>query len=185
MKIAVYSGSFNPLHIGHKAILEYLSEEAFYDMVYLVVTPQNPFKSSDNLKTGDRRFELAVEAVARYPQLKVKADDVEQHLDPPYYTIRTLRTLKEREQDNEFTLVIGADSFSNIRKWKEYKAILAEFGVVVYPREGYDMEEIREGLLEENPEYRIRLIDAPIVDISSTMIREGIESGEDMSAYLM
>ena len=184
MKIAVYSGSFNPLHIGHQAIMEYLTEHSDFDWVYLVVSPQNPFKDASCNLTARDRYEAAIEAVKRHPELRVWVDDIELAMEPPQYTIRTLDALREREPGNEFTLVIGGDNLESIRKWKDYERILTEYGVVVYPRKGTDLAALREDLLREGP-YRITLIDSPMVDISSTEIREGLARGEDMSQYMM
>ena len=185
MKIAVYSGSFNPLHIGHLAIMERLSRSELCDWVYLVVSPKNPLKDSISADSGDERYLAAVEAVRRHPKLHVWVDDIELHLEPPQYTIRTLDVLKAREPENDFILVMGADNLEVIRRWREFGRILTEYGVVVDPRKGYGLEVIRTGLLEECKDYRIELMDAPTVDISSTEIREGLASGRDMSEWLM
>lgn len=185
MKIAVYSGSFDPLHIGHLAIMEYLTQKEEFDWVYLVVTPQNPLKEAEKARTGGRRFRRARRAVRRHPGLKVKVDRIELRMPPPHYTIRTLEALRLREPDNEFTLVIGADNLDRMHNWREYARILEEFGVLVYPRKGCDAAAARDALLEENPRYKIRLIDAPMVDISSTEIREALQRGENMDKWLM
>ena len=212
MKIAVYSGSFNPLHIGHMAIMEYLTRDRDYDWVYLVVSPKNPIKDSISADSARDRFNAAVEAVKRHPELHVWVDDIELEMEPPQYTIKTLDALKLREPENDFTLVMGADNLQGIRRWRDFPRILSEYGVAVYPRQGFDLEQIKRQLIEEcryipapyvldanemAPEgmrsleetlrdtYNIEIIDAPIVDISSTEIREGIAAGKDMSAWLM
>ena len=186
MNIAVYSGSFNPLHIGHLAIMKHLIEKAGFDMVYLIVSPKNPLKDSISSDSAADRYNAAVEAVNRhFGTSVVKVDDIELTMPEPHYTIRTLKALKEREPGNEFTLVIGADNLACIRKWKEYQNILTDFGVAVFPREGHDLKSIREGLMSENSNYEIRLLDAPLVTISSTEIREAIQHGKDISQYLM
>ena len=211
MRIAVYSGSFNPLHIGHKAIMEYLTGEKGFDWVYLVVSPKNPLKDSISAESGEARYNAAVEAVRRHPELHVWVDDIELKMEPPHYTIRTLDELKKREPENDFTLVMGADNLSSIRKWRDFPRLLSEYGVAVYPRKGFDIKALKESLINECAEfpaayvldsaesgsdllmledashrmYRIQLIDAPIIDISSTRIREGLEAGEDMSEWLM
>ncbi len=185
MQIAVYSGSFNPLHIGHLAILRFLTSEAGFDRVYLVVTPQNPFKQSHSLPSGQGRFDAAAAAVARHPDLNVQLEDIELKMPPPQYTIRTLDALREREPNNDFTLVIGADNLASFQGWRFHERILLEYGVVVFPRKGYHRGHDRARLLKENPAYRIRLLNAPRIDISSTEIREGMAAGKDMSAYLM
>ena len=211
-RIAVYSGSFNPLHIGHQAIMEYLTGDGRYDWVYLVVSPHNPLKE-DGSETGRDRYQAAIEAVKRHPTLHIWVDDIELDMDPPQYTIKTLDALKRREPENDFTLVIGADNLENIHKWRDFRRILSEYGVAVYPRKGFDMRATKEALLEECrrfpvpyvldyteadfPEgkssleevlerrYRIELLDAPPVNISSTEIRKALDRGEDVSQYLM
>ena len=188
MKIAVYSGSFDPLHIGHLAIMEYLTNETDFDQVYLIVSPQNPLKKAGKARSGRRRFKAALEAVARHPGLRVKVDDIELGMEPPHYTIRTLDALKEREPENDFTLVIGADNLDNIHQWRDYSRLLTQYGVAVYPRSGYNLEALARSLAEEcsaGEPYRISIISAPVVDISSTQIREGLARGEDMSRWMM
>ena len=125
---------------------------------------------------------------SRHPGLRVRVDDIELHRDPPQYTIDTLDILKSREPDNEFTLVIGSDNLERFRGWKQATRILKEYGIVVYPRPGYDAETLAAALRDdpEGDSFRIRILaDAPQVDISSTEIRKGLEEGLDMSEYLM
>lgn len=189
MKIAIYSGSFNPLHIGHLAIMKHMVEEVGYDMVYLIVSPKNPLKDGISSASGHDRFEAATEAVARHfvmsEEQKVKVDDIELTMPEPHYTIRTLDALKVREPDNEFTFIMGADNLADIRRWRDYERILREYGVAVYPREGINLDEVKKGLIEEDNSYRIQILDAPMVDISSTDIREGMAAGKDMREWLM
>ena len=200
MKTAVYSGSFNPLHIGHLAIMKYMIEEAGYDMVYLIVSPKNPLKDGISSASGMNRYEAAIEAVSRHfgmasgtgerlshseESQKVKVDDIELNMPEPHYTIRTLDALKEREPENEFTFIMGADNLADIRRWRDYPRILKDYGIAVYPREGFNLEEVKSDLLTEDPAYRISILNAPMVDISSTDIREGIAAGKDMSEWLM
>lgn len=209
----MYSGSFNPLHIGHQAIMEYLTRQKEFDWVYLVVSPQNPFKAAENNLTARDRYDAAVAAVKRHPELNVWVDDIELSMEPPHYTIRTLDALKKREPQNDFTLVIGADNLESIHKWRDFPRLLSEYGVAVYPRRGTDLDVLRRQLYEEclkspapyvldpsgtYPEggminleddfeslYHITILDQPMVDISSTEIREAISRGEDVSRYLM
>ena len=222
MKVAVYSGSFNPLHIGHLAIIRYMIEMACFDMVYLIVSPKNPLKDSISSASGVDRYIAAQEAVNRHfcnsvsteadcgddmpPPARgclgsaktgvigttasvetayVRVDDIELHMPEPHYTIRTLDALKEREPQNEFTFIMGADNLADIRRWKDADRILFEYGVAVYPREGVDLEKIKQDLLDENPAYKIQIINAPMVNISSTQIREAVSRGEDVSHLLM
>lgn len=212
MRIAVYPGSFNPLHIGHQAIMEYLTKEEEYDWVYLVVSPKNPIKTTIKAETARDRYEAAVAAVKRHPDLHVWVDDIELNMEPPQYTIKTLDTLRQREPENDFTLVVGADNLENIHRWRDFQRILADYGVAVYPRKGYDLAVIKSKLIEEcrhlpapyvldsneyaeegrrsleetlRDTYNIKILEAPIVDISSTQIREGIAEGRDMSEWMM
>ena len=115
----------------------------------------------------------------------MKVDDIELTMPEPHYTIRTLDALKEREPGNRFTLVMGADNLADIRRWRDYRRILKEYGVAVFPRTGHNLEEIKTDLLKEDPSYKITLLDAEMVDISSTAIRESIAAGTDPSAWLM
>ena len=174
MKIAVYSGSFNPLHIGHQAIMEYLTREKEYDWVYLVVSPKNPLKDSISAESGESRYEAAVAAVKRHPELHVWVDDIELRMDPPHYTIRTLDALKQREPDNDFTLVIGADNLQSIRRWRDFPRILSEYGVTVYPRKGYDVDSIKRQLIEECKDFP-----APYVLDSEEIVPDGMRSLEE------
>ena len=156
-------------------------------MVYLIVSPKNPLKEGISSASGPERYHAAAEAVRRYPELsgKVKVDDIELSMPEPHYSIRTLDALKEREPGNAFTLVMGADSLADIRRWRDYSRILKEFGTAVYPRKGFDLTEIKQDLLDEDPAYKIMVMDAPMIDISSTYIREAATRGEDISDLLM
>ena len=185
MKIAVYGGSFNPLHIGHLAIISFLTQKVGFDYVYLIVSPKNPLKENISADSGRSRFQAAVESVKRHPELKVKVDDIELNLPAPSYSIKTLDALKAREKENDFTLVMGADNLALIHKWKDYKRILLEFGAVVYPREGFNLDEIKAKLLEENPSYKIQIARAPLINISSTEIRNALAQGKDVTNMLM
>lgn len=185
MKIAVYSGSFNPLHIGHLAIMEHLTLRMDFDEVYLVVSPKNPLKDDISAISGEARYEAACEAISRHPSLRVRADAIELGMRPPYYTVRTLQALSRREPGNAFTLVIGGDQLADFRRWKDYGRILRDYGIVVFPREGFDSAADAASLLSEDSSYKIRLADFPLVDVSSTQIRDMLSRGEDVTGLLM
>lgn len=189
MKIAVYPGSFDPLHIGHQAIMEYLTHEQAFDWVYLVISPQNPFKDPSKALNARKRYEDAVAAVKRHPDLHVWVDDVELNIPPPNYTIKTLDALKAREPGNTFTLVMGADNLAGLPHWRCSRRIFTDYDVVVYPRRGFDSAELLEAVREHCRKRHIRchvsLIDAPMVDISSTEIRNARAKGTDVSEWLM
>jgi nicotinate-nucleotide adenylyltransferase len=165
--------------------MKHMTEAAGFDCVYLIVSPKNPLKEGISSATGQERYDAAVQAVARHPELKVRVDDIELQMPEPHYTIRTLDALKEREPQNCFTLVIGADNLAGIRRWRDYTRILKEYGVAVFPRTGFDLETIKANLLGEDQSYKITLLNAEMVDMSSTTIREALASGQDPSAWLM
>ena len=139
---------------------------------FLVVSPKNPLKDSARAETGRDRLRAAIQAVSRHPQLRVWVDDIELDMPAPQYTILTLDALAAREPENSYTLIIGGDSLADFRRWRSYERILRDYGVAVYPRSGFDTEALRSSLLAEDPTYKIDILDAPRVDISSTEIRE-------------
>ncbi len=171
MQIAVYSGSFDPLHEGHLAILSCLNRS--YDKVLLVVSPQNPFKEQAKAYNARLRLEQAEKVISESTDLdRVEVCDVEFSLSAPQYTYRTLGILKEIYPSDSLTLIMGADNLNGLSRWRNYSEILLDYGVEVFPRRGFDMHSDRDALLRENPHYRIRLSDMPLVDISSTQIRQ-------------
>ena len=182
---AIYSGSFNPLHIGHLEILRHLVRD--FDRVLLVVSPRNPLKSTATVSDAQARLEAAREAVARHPETasKVEVSDIEFRLGEPNYTIRTLEGLKSEQPDARLWLTIGGDQLADFRRWKDYRRILLEHGICVFPRRGHDLTALAADLRKENPDYRIRLMEMPLIDVSSTQIREALARGEDPSGLLM
>ena len=187
IRAAVYSGSFNPLHIGHLAIMKYLVGEGGFDKLHLIVSPKNPLKDGISSASGPERYQAAVEAVNRHfsPASEVIVDDIELTMPEPHYTIRTLDALKERESETSFTFVLGSDNLADIRRWRDYSRILKEYGAAVYPRKGYDLDAVKADLLDEDPSFMITLLNAEMVDISSTTIRNTMAQGQDMSRWLM
>lgn len=186
MRVAVYSGSFDPLHIGHLAILRELSSSGLYDSILLIISPQNPLKESGKAHSAKERYDSALCALNRHPELsKVRVSDIELTMPPPHYSIRTLDKLREMHPEDRFTLIIGADNLGCIRRWKDYPRILREYGVNVFPREGYDIDTLKKELILEDSSFIIDFFDTPLVTISSTFIREMKAMGEDVSSYLM
>ena len=187
MRTAVYPGSFDPLHIGHKSIIEHLCRMERFDCVRLIVSPQSPFKDAGKACNAEERFEAAMESVRKLKasdglyDRKIVVDDIELKMPAPHYTLRTLAALREMHPDSSFTLAIGADQLADFRKWDHYDRILLEFGIIVFPRRGFDSAALASALKKENPAYVIDLADAPIVTISSTEIRSAEALGEDMS----
>ena len=154
-------------------------------MIYLIVSPKNPLKDSISESTGQDRYDAAIAAVNRHFNQKVRVDDIELNMPAPHFTVRTLMALKEREPENTFTFVMGADNLADIRRWRNYTTILKDFGVAVFPRTGHNLTQIKQDLLNEDPAYRIQILEAELVNISSTQIREAIANGENPSDYLM
>jgi len=135
MKTGIFSGSFNPIHIGHLALANYLCEFAGLDEVWFVVSQLNPLKDEADLLDNDLRLEMVSLAIWNYP--KFKASDFEFTLPRPSYTVQTLRLLKDQFPDREFHLIIGADNWQQFHLWKEYETIINTTPILVYPRPGY------------------------------------------------
>lgn len=167
MKIAIYSGSFNPIHNGHIGLAEFLLESTDIERMWLVPSPQNPLKKQSDLLPDDLRLKMAKLAVEDHPNMEVS--DVEFHLPKPNYTINTLDNLHKKYPNDEFSLVIGADNMAVFDQWKDYQKILDNYSVMVYPRAGYSFADCR------FPE--MKLVDAPFFPFSSTAIRLKLSYG--------
>ena len=165
MNIGLYFGSFNPIHIGHLIIGNHIANSTEVDEVWFVVSPQNPLKESASLLNEQHRFSLVKIAVE--DETKLKASNVEFSMPKPSYTIDTLIYLSEKYKQHTFTLIIGSDSFLNFEKWKNYKQIILNYNILIYPRPGFDVK-------RKLPET-IKVIDAPLLEISSTQIRKYIK----------
>ena len=176
IKTGIFSGSFNPVHIGHVALANYLCEFAGFDEIWFVVTPNNPLKDASSLIDDRLRLEMVKIAIAGYP--KFRASDVEFLLPKPSYTITTLRTLKKEHPERDFKLIIGSDNWLIFPRWKEADAILNEFGIIIYPREGYECDSL--AALPHGATF----VDAPIFDVSSTFIREALSAGKEVRLLL-
>ncbi|MFM2362852.1 MAG: hypothetical protein RLZZ316_1754 [Bacteroidota bacterium] len=167
MKIGLYFGSFNPLHIGHCIIASYVLQNATIDQVWLVVSPLNPFKKEGNLLNEYQRLHLAKLAFAETPEIRVV--DIEFGLPKPSYTIDTMTYLKEKYPEHVFTIILGSDGFQNIHKWKNAEILAKDYRFIVYKRPGYEVinKYIKVDYLE---------LEAPLLEISSTKIREYIKN---------
>lgn len=175
--IGLYFGTFNPVHIGHLAIANYLIENSNLDQIWMVVTPHNPHKKKATLLDDYQRLHMVHLATEDY--LKVKASNVEFNLPQPNYTVNTLAHLTEKYPDNEFTLIMGEDNLKSLHKWKNYQVLLDDYHIIVYPR--ISKGSIPDDLLNHESVTRI---DAPIMEISSTMIRNAIKKGKDLRYFM-
>ena len=174
-KVGIYSGSFNPIHHGHVMLANYLVEFADLDELWFVVTPQNPLKQKEDLLDDDERLKMVQLAVGDDPRLKVS--DIEMHLPTPSYTINTLTSLSEQCPDCKFIFICGMDSLQNFKNWREYQRILDNYELLVFPREGYDG-----GELINYPS--VTVLKTPILEISSTFIRQCIKEGRDVRHFM-
>lgn len=174
MKVGIYSGSFNPVHVGHIALCDYLVQEGAVDEVWLIRSPLNPLKAANTLAPDADRQQMLEIAIEEHEGLRTCC--IEDTLPRPNYTINTLRALQETHPDVEFHLIIGTDNWLIFDKWRAYDEILTDFHLIVYPRPGYELTttETLSTLTE-----RVRFVDAPQFDISSTEIRTAIEQGEE------
>ena len=177
MKIGLYFGTFNPIHIGHLIVANHLVEFSDLDEVWLVVTPHNPHKQKNTLLNDYTRLEMAHLATEDYP--KLKPSDIEFKLAQPNYTIDTLAYLEEKYPKHQFALIMGEDNLDTFHKWKNYEVILDRYSIYVYPR----VSEIKkENNLRKHP--NVQLINAPIVEISSTFIRDSIKNKKNIQPLL-
>jgi nicotinate-nucleotide adenylyltransferase len=175
IRTGVFSGSFNPIHIGHLALANYLCEYGFLDEVWFLVTPHNPLKDETGLWDDDFRLELTQLAVGDYPKFKVS--DFEFHLPRPSYTVHTLAALKKAYPEHDFTLIIGSDNWEIFPQWFQPETIIEQFSILIYPRLGYPID------ASSLPDS-VQLVDAPIFDISSTEIRKALDEGKDVRYFL-
>jgi nicotinate-nucleotide adenylyltransferase len=180
-KIGLYFGSFNPVHIGHMAIAGFMTEFAGLDQVWFVVSPQNPLKRKDTLLADHHRLYMAQLAIGDND--RIKASDIEFRLPVPSYTIDTLTYLREKYDKNEFCLVMGEDNLYTLHKWKNAGELVDRYPIFVYPRPE-SKKPVSTILDEILSDADIHKIDAPLMEISSTFIRNSIKKGKDMSYFL-
>lgn len=175
-RIGIYSGSFNPVHLGHQKLAEYLIENGIVDEVWIVVSPCNPLKNQSDMLDEYIRLDMLMLAFQNQPHIKVS--DIEFTMPIPSYSIDTLHLLSSQYPDFQFSFIIGSDNAFVFDKWKDYTTILYEYPVQVYPRHGYDFAEIA----EKYPQ--MQLLSTPLYDISSTQIRDFIAQKKDVTCWL-
>ncbi|WP_293740224.1 nicotinate (nicotinamide) nucleotide adenylyltransferase [uncultured Parabacteroides sp.] len=174
-KTGIYSGSFNPVHIGHLALANWLCEFTELDEIWFLITPHNPLKEKEELIDDRLRYELVKKSIAGYPKFKVS--DIEFSLPQPTYTIDTLRTLDRLYPEREFYFIMGADNWTSISRWKESETIIANYPILIYPRKGYEVK-------LNNSMPHIRYVEAPQIEVSSTFIRQSLRTGKDVRFFL-
>lgn len=177
MKIGLYFGTFNPIHVGHLIIANHMAEHSDLDQIWMVVTPHNPLKKKNTLLDDYQRLHLVRLATEDYP--KIKPTDIEFKLPQPNYTVNSLAHLSEKFPQHEFSLIMGEDNLKSLHKWKNYEYILQHHDIYVYPRLS---EEVENELFKNHP--RIQIIDAPVVEISSTVIRDNIKKNKNIRPLL-
>ncbi|WP_046743298.1 nicotinate (nicotinamide) nucleotide adenylyltransferase [Kordia zhangzhouensis] len=177
MKVGLYFGTFNPIHIGHLAIANHMAEYSDLDAIWMVVTPHNPFKKKNSLLDNHHRYQMVMIATETYD--KISPSNIEFNLPQPNYTVNTLAYLQEKYPKYEFCLIMGEDNLKSLHKWKNYELILQHHDIYVYPR-------ISEGTIahqfENHP--KIHPVDAPIMEISSTFIRKAIKANKNIKPLL-
>ena len=177
MKIGLYFGTYNPIHVGHMIIANHMAEFADLDQIWMVVTPHNPLKKKATLLDDHQRLQMVFLATEDYP--KIKPSDIEFKLPQPNYTVNTLVHLQEKYPTHEFSLIMGEDNLRTLHKWKNFEVILEHYDIYVYPRISEEAETTE---LKSHP--KVHVIDAPIVEISSTFIRNSIKEGKNIQPLL-
>ena len=176
MKIGVLGGSFNPIHIGHAILANYITHCTDIEQLWLMVSPQNPLKSE--LPQSYDVHRLAMTELVASKCDNVITSGFEFTLPKPSYTVDTLKALREKFPQHEFVLVIGADNWQNFEKWKDWQEILDKHNILVYPRMGSEI------VIPDDLCNKVEKLDSPIIEISSTYIREQLKKGKNMNFFL-
>ncbi len=183
-QVGLYFGTFNPIHIGHLVIGNFMATHGQLDEVWLVVSPHNPLKDIKKLMPDAHRLQMARLAIKENENLQVC--DAEFDLPKPSYTVNTMRHLKDLYPDIEFSIIMGEDNLVGLQKWRDYQELLAKYKILVYPRisTSAGKRDLKQELPVEFKDAQITLCDAPLLEISSTFIRESIRDKKDVR-YLL
>ena len=177
MKIGIFGGSFDPIHIGHAIIAQHFIGSGVVDRLWFMVSPMNPLKADKKQQVSDADRLRMVEMVT-HPMEGVETSAFEFTMPRPSYTIDTLNTLQAKFPDDEFYLVIGADNWDLFGKWRNSEEILAKYHVLIYPRLGHEV------VIPDELQERVQAVDAPIIELSSTQIRERLTNGQSVRYYV-
>ncbi|HUH33007.1 MAG TPA: nicotinate (nicotinamide) nucleotide adenylyltransferase [Daejeonella sp.] len=175
MKIGLFFGSYNPIHIGHLIIANYMANHTHLDQVWLVVSPHNPLKEKSDLINMYDRLEMAKLATENAENIRVS--DVELKLPQPSYTIDTLAHLHEKYPEHQFSLIMGSDNLVSLKKWKNYELILRDYHIHIYPRPGYDSHEFT-----DHPS--ITITQTPLMELSATFIRKSVKERKNVQFFV-
>lgn len=178
MKAGLFFGSFNPVHAGHMIIANYMAEFTDLEEIWFVVSPLNPFKKKETLLADHHRLELVTRAIG-FDYKKIKVSNIEFKLSKPSYTINTLAYLNEKYPQHKFALIMGADNLNTVPRWKNAEVILNNYEIYIYPRINLTLTEP-----EINLKANLHFVDAPVIEISSSFIRNAIAAGKDVRYYL-
>ena len=181
MRIGIYGGSFNPIHIGHTSLAQSLVEQKIVDEVWLLVSPMNPLKQSANPDILDYAERLHIARLATEGMNGIRVSDFENSLPIPSYMVNTLGELTNAYPQHQFSLIIGADNWSDFHKWYKWEDILASYPIIIYRRPGYDLDTTSETIQSAKS---ITIADTPLYPISSTQIRQAIRQGQIPSEWL-
>jgi nicotinate-nucleotide adenylyltransferase len=176
MKVGLFFGSFNPIHTGHMIIANIMAETTDLKKVWFIVTPQNPLKPGKGLLHDFDRYDMVRAAV--YDNYKLEVSDIEFHLPKPNYTIHTLVHLSEKHPDKQFKVIIGEDNLEMFTRWKNYERIVEDYGLYVYPRLASISGQVTSSELKRHP--NVKLVEAPVIDISATFIRNCIRNNQSV-----
>lgn len=175
MKVGLFFGSFNPIHVGHMVIANHMLAFTDLDRIWFVVSPHNPLKQKQTLLHETQRLQMVTLAIGE--NNKMKGSNIEFKLPQPSYTINTLTYLKEKYPSHDFALIMGSDNLESFHKWKNYEEILKNYELYIYPRPGSNVGDLAK-------HKKIKFVDAPLMEVSSTAIRNAVKEKKDVRYFV-